>query len=153
MCNQVHSVSDLRRIRQQYLNFIKTHPPSKDNANVASMFVQFLNNNLYSIVIFFLLLENNKTMSSSYHSKMSYSCYTQYTFVLSPVRIRKPPLTIIGLCLYRLIFLLLPLNCHFLFIDWFIPLVRVLVRVKQRQVSFVSSSYSKLSTFAMRGYF
>src|ERR1700722_19811475 len=84
MCNQVHSVSDLRRIRQQYLNFIKTHPPSKDNANVASMFVQFLNNNLYSIVIFFLLLENNKTMSSDYHSKMSYSCYTQYTLVLSP---------------------------------------------------------------------
>ncbi len=44
--NQNHSVSDLRRIRQQYLKFIKTHPPSKDNTNVTSMFVQFLNNNL-----------------------------------------------------------------------------------------------------------
>ncbi|CAF3928135.1 unnamed protein product, partial [Rotaria sp. Silwood1] len=31
--NQNHSVSDLRRIRQQYLKFIKTHPPSKDNTN------------------------------------------------------------------------------------------------------------------------
>ncbi|CAF1604551.1 unnamed protein product [Rotaria sp. Silwood1] len=44
--NQNHSVSDLRRIRQQYLKFIKTHPPSKDNTNVTLMFVQFLNNNL-----------------------------------------------------------------------------------------------------------
>ncbi|CAF1438240.1 unnamed protein product [Rotaria magnacalcarata] len=44
--NQTHSVSDLRRIRQQYLKFIKTHPPSKDNTNVTTMFVQFLNNNL-----------------------------------------------------------------------------------------------------------
>ncbi|CAF4086917.1 unnamed protein product [Adineta steineri] len=44
--NQSHSVSDLRRIRQQYLKFIKTHPPSKDSTNVTAMFVQFLNNNL-----------------------------------------------------------------------------------------------------------
>ncbi|CAF1197096.1 unnamed protein product [Rotaria sordida] len=44
--NQNHSVSDIRRIRQQYLKFIKTHPPSKDNTNVTSMFVQFLNSNL-----------------------------------------------------------------------------------------------------------
>lgn len=44
--NQNHSVSDLRRIRQQFLKFIKTHPPSKDNANLTSMFVQFLNSNL-----------------------------------------------------------------------------------------------------------
>src|ERR1700722_6454624 len=81
MCNQVHSVSNLRRIRQQYLNFIKTHPSSKDNANVASMFVQFLNNNLYSIVIFFLLLENNVTMSP----------LTDQPFFLYPVYIRSLP--------------------------------------------------------------
>lgn len=44
--NQTHSLSDLRRIRQQFLKFLKTHPPSKDNTNLISMFVQFLNNNL-----------------------------------------------------------------------------------------------------------
>ncbi|CAF0741072.1 unnamed protein product [Didymodactylos carnosus] len=45
--NHSHSASDLRRIRQQYLKFIKTHPPSKETAtNITTMFVQFLNNNL-----------------------------------------------------------------------------------------------------------
>lgn len=44
--NKNHSLSELRRIRQQYLKFIKTHPPSKESTNMTSMFVQFLNNNL-----------------------------------------------------------------------------------------------------------